>query len=479
MSLALDRSDVLGARVVRPVPLSAPAFLAVGLAAMVATGVAVTLGPLPAVATTTATAGALAVLRRPELGGYTLVALVPVLSGVRRGLPVPGLRPSEALVVGLGGLLLLTSRRHQLAKWTGVDWALLIYAAVSALVPAAHLALRGGGLSLEALSPVLLPLQFFLLYRAVRTTIVTHGQRRVALRLLLGASVVVAAIATVQQLDIGPARRIVQEITNAEVLTSYGYTQNARATGPFQHWHPLAGYLTVMILLGVSLLLDARQRVMSRRGLVVVLVAATVGLMLSVTFTSMLGVLLGIAILGWRTQTLRRVLAGAAVAALAAAVVFGPVLLDRVERQYVEQSGVARTSLVPQTIGKRIEVWSKEYRPALAGRWLLGYGPDLPNGVRWTHTESLYITLLLRGGLVLLAAFSLSMIALGRAARRCTDVVPTERVSNLALAAAIAVLWPMHLLYPYLAGSGMAQPFYVLAALATMGKSSVFQGAMS
>ena len=48
-----------------------------------------------------------------------------------------------------------------------------------------------------------------------------------------------------QQLNIGGAREVVAGLAGSDAAQAYGSTVNevARATGPFPHWHNLAGYL--------------------------------------------------------------------------------------------------------------------------------------------------------------------------------------------------------------------------------------------
>ncbi len=424
-------------------------------------GVAASFGITAGLGAIAAIALALVVLRYPVVGAYMLVAGVPVLSGLKRGVPVPGLRPSEALVVFVAVLVLIPAFRREVQPWAAVDWLAFAYALASVGIPVAHLLVRNQDVTLANVSSMFLPLQFFLLYRTVRTALPSDMHRRMALQLLLFSSVAVAVLAVVQQLDIGSSREFVKSITGSEALDSYGYSVYARATGPFQHWHPLAGYLTVIILLCVALLLDGQQKVMSKRWLMFVLAAAISALMLSVTFVSMIGVVLGSALLGLWAGKFRKALFWLGVGGAIAITLFSSFVFTRIHNQYVGETGASRNTLVPQTIENRLNVWTDQYIPGLAGRWASGYGPDLPPDVSWAHTESVYVTLLLRGGLPLLGLFVASMLAVSSAAKR-QRVDPQRRPVAETVIALVAVLWIMQLLFPYFTSSGLPQPFWVL-----------------
>jgi len=87
-------------------PSLAAGLWALGAGALVGAGL--TQGAAAAAAAAVVALVGLVVVRRPLLGAYLMVALVPVTSGLRRGLPLPGLRMSELIATGLAALLLLT-----------------------------------------------------------------------------------------------------------------------------------------------------------------------------------------------------------------------------------------------------------------------------------------------------------------------------------------------------------------------------------
>jgi hypothetical protein len=130
--------------------------------------------------------------------------------------------------------------------------------------------------------------------------------------------------------------------------------------------------------------------------------------------------------------------------------------------------------VLPNTVAYRYEVWTQQYVPALHGRWAAGWGPcctgatDLPPDLAWHYTESAYITVLLRGGLLLLASFGLLMWALGsRALRAARELGPEceQRAYGRTLLLIVLLLVPMHWIEPYFIDNGLPQLVWGLAAV--------------
>ncbi len=426
------------------------------------------LGPVAGVGAAVGCVYAYAVLRYPAVAGFVVAGLVPITSGLTRGFPVPGLRLSELIVGATAVLVLLPAWRSRTAKWNAIDWAAFIYALAMIVFAVAHLVAEGSPIEMSVMLPMLLPLQFFLIYRIVRATIPERAQRDHAVRLMLLASLAVDALAILQQLNIGPTRDIVSSITAAEALESYGYSFSARATGPFQHWHPLAGYLVVIILITTALLLDNAQRILSRRMLVVVLLGAVSALALSVTFVALFGVVVGAIYLGYKAGKFKEAIIVTTLVGVFGALLFGSFFTSRLDTQYSTATGQTRDSIIPQTVSYRFEVWADQYIPSMSGRWLAGFGPTLPDDALWSHTESVYITLALRGGLPLIVLFCVSMYAVHAMAKRVEGEASRTPLAR-ALMALVGVLWIMHFLFPYFTSSGMPQPFWALVGICFAG----------
>ena len=120
--------------------------------------------------------------------------------------------------------------------------------------------------------------------------------------------------------------------------------------------------------------------------------------------------------------------------------------------------------MIPHTLADRVSNWTHQYLPALAGRWPIGWGPGLPPQATWRYTDSVYITVLLRGGLVLLGLYLLLQFVFYSSARDALRV-PGLRVSGLALLAGVLVLLVLQLIATYFTTSGLPEVIWALAGL--------------
>jgi hypothetical protein len=438
-----------------------------GIGGSLLVGAGAGLGPAEGVAALAAAVFGMLVVRRPAIGALTLVALTPVLSGFKRGMPVPGLKLSEILIVYVGGLILVSADRRHQDRWGPFDLLALVYAAATLTLAAADVLDRHLLIGNDTARAALSPIQYFVLYRAVLIGLPSREGRRRALQLILLASVPESLLAIMQQFHIAGVRGFVPHLTGVNIDTTFGAEGGGtRASGAFPHWQVLAGYEFAVLVIGTSVLVEREQRVLPRWALGGVLLLASAALFTSVTLTPMIGVLVAALALAAWSRRITAVAGGLLAVAVVAATLFGPTLSHRVRDQFSDP-GNARPAWVPQTVYYRYQVWTGQYFPALSGKWLTGYGPDLPPSVRFPFTESLYITLLLRGGLPLLGAYLLLTAALlGAAIRARNDPEPERRVSARALAIMTVLLLPMHLIEPYFILTGGSHLIWISAGLA-------------
>ena len=441
-------------------PRAALALYGVGAAAVV--GAAAGLSIPAGAGALAAMALGLLVLSRPAIGAFVLVAVVPITSGLARGLPIPGLRLSELLIGALSALILVSADRARTVPWRAFDWVALAYVAANAGLGALNLLSRGDPFTAENLGTLLGPLQFLLLYRAVVTALPSDEERRRALELVLIASLPVSAMAILQQLNVPGVRELTTSLTGADLSEDWAYQQLPRATGPFPHWHMAGGYLLIVILLCVGLLLEGSRRVLSRRAIIGVLALAVAALAGTVAIAPMFAGGAGALLLGFELGRLGRIAVWLAAAAVAVGLLFGPVMNARYEQQLGDGPALA----VPQTVAYRHQVWTEQFIPALSGHWTTGYGPDLPPQIQWDHTESVYITLLLRGGVSLLALYGGLMWALAHTAGRCVAARPDHvRAVARVLRITVVLLAFLHLVMPYFVTTGLPHLLWLLPAL--------------
>jgi O-antigen/teichoic acid export membrane protein len=439
--------------------------------ASAAVGIAAGLGTKTALVALLGVAVVVIVLVRPVLGAYTLVAVVPPVSGLRAGLPVPQYRLSEILIASVGVLLLLLARPGQTPRWRAFDWFAIGYAVANAGLGVVDLLSRGSPVTIADADKLLGPMQFFLLYRAVLTTLTTERQRQVALRILLFASVPVSLLAVLQEVHAPGITALLASATNSQAfVTNVGV---ARATGPFAHWHDLGSYLFVIVILGVALLINQSWRVMKPRTLAGIVVLAGIALITTVSFTPIAGTTAGVLVLAVTARPRKRWVVRTAGLIAFLSVAFGPVLAARYKQQFTLQVPIKQIPYLPQNFNFRIAVWTTEFLPVVAKHLTTGYGPDTPSNLTFSFTESVYVTLLLRGGLPLLFFYAGLMFTLALRARDLRKDPDVERraVAQTLFVVIVLVVF-MQLTTNYFVNAGFPFLFWVLAALLTAGTRS-------
>ena len=454
----------------RKASLQVAAWLGVLLAALFFGRLLVIMGPTITFAFLSIIAIFLVVMARPAYGALVLAAGVPIVSGMTRGFPIPALRPSEAIIALVASAVLLaTATRTDRVPWTTFDWLALLYGVGNLMLGSFDLIARGDPFSFDAIGELLGPFQFLLIYRAVMAAVTSEGVRRKAIRLVLFASVPVALLGIAQSLNLGPTRDIVAKLTGIDVSTAYGYQAIPRATGPFPIWHELGGYLFLVILLGLALYLEPDSKVMSRRELGVVLAIAGGGVIATATIAPIAGVVIGALVLGFWMRKLSKLVVGIAIGLMVLALLFSPLLTSRYDQQFGTGTVIThRPDYVPQTLWARYLIWTDQYIPALAknDRWFAGYGPGVPPEVDWPYTESLYITMVLRGGIILLAIYGFLMLALATRARAYTrSRDPTQRALARVVYLSVILLLFMHIVANYFVVSGFPHLFWPLLGL--------------
>ena len=407
---------------------------------------------------------ALATWYRPVVGAVVVVALVPALSGLARGLVVPTLKVSELLLMlCLGAMVLRRPDRWRRASWT--DAALLLFAVVAFGFAALHSAT--GTSTLESLVRVgLQPAFFVMAYWVASRGVQRPADLRVVLRWMLLVSLVPAALALVQSAGVPGVDDMLAWLTDG------GLTASDRSTGPFPIWHSLGGYLLVPTLLASVLLLRGDRSVLSRHWLLVVLLVDLAALVSTITVTFLVWLPVGLLVAAAAGGRLLRGAVLLAVLTAAALIVFPTALQGRLDQQ-TTQTRYTAGGVLPQTVEYRILVWERDYLPLLDRGAASGLGNDLPPDVLFPSTENQYITLVLRGGVVLPVTMMVALGALTLRAWRHARAPDVYRVSEPSPAASrsaaltvlgVLVFLPAAMMvWPYLTNAGLSQ---TLAAFA-------------
>lgn len=411
-----------------------------------------------------------AVLCRPYVGGIILVAVVPAVSGLAPGIPVRYVRISELLIGAVATTLLVSARRRERTRWDVLDWLLLAYGLGWACFGAFDAVTTGEHLSLSLWGTDVGQLQFFLLYRGVRLSVRTPGERRAAVRAAIIAAGVVSVVALLQEARFPGLGRFLLRVTGAPVQAG-GHL--LRATGPFDNWAALAGYLLPVVLLLVAFALGEVRLFTPRRALGA-LALLVVALLTTVELSAIACLLASLVWLGARYRRVATVLARAGLAVLVAGIVASPLLAAKVSSEQAKTAGIARGSVMPQTIAFRTEVWTQQYLPAIGQRPADGYGVVLPASIAWPYPESQYIALLIEGGVPMLLLF---VGLTGATFERCALAGRAEDPFDAALGRALLVtggaLVAMDAIWPYVSNGGMPQMLWALLAVAAPGWAAV------
>lgn len=409
------------------------------------------------------------VLSWPVLGGWMLIGLVPTLSGLEPGVLVPNVRISEALIGVIGVTVLLATRRLAAVRWGMLEWLLLAYGVVWAFLGVYDDITLKQHLTLSEWGTVFGQLQFFLLYRTVRVTLRTRRERMIGLGVLFGVAVPMTLLAILQEVNVGGLRNILWSITGGtSTLQTSGII---RATSLFGNWASLAGFLLPLLLLLVALALGNQLKEHKRAALALAALLV-IGMLLTAEISVIGCMVLGVFYLGSKYGRFMKMMGWIGIAAAIAICVVGPVLATRFDQQFGAVAGSNRSSLQPQTVEFRENVWTQQYLPAIARRPAAGYGVVLPSTIQWQYPESQYIAVLIEGGYPLLLMYVLllwGMIDQARRAARSRD--PVEQALGRSLIVCSVSLFALGIIWPFLSNGGFPQVVWCLFALAVPAKS--------
>ncbi|MBO1752655.1 hypothetical protein J4G33_12650 [Actinotalea sp. BY-33] len=428
-----------------------PALLLVAVLAG-ATAAITPLGP-PAVAVVVGIA--VAIWQRPVVAAVVVAAVVPALSGLGRGMLVPGLKISELLLLACA-VVVFVRRPRVWRRVSGVDLGLGAFAVAGLGFAVLH---HLGGVDGDAdtlLRSGLLPAFLFVTWWTASRSVENRGDLVVVLRWVLGLSLVPALIGLGQYVEVPGVREAVMATVGEGLMPTPGEA-DPRITGPFPIAHSFGGYLIVPLVLAAGLLLRGDRSVLRRWQLVLVLLVDAAAMVLAVTITFFAWVPVAVLVVGLALGRLRRAAILLAAAGAVAAVVFATALDTRLEQQATPATGTG-DGLLPQTVQYRILIWQRDYLPLLGRAAAVGLGIDSPESVQFTATENQYLTLVLRGGVGLLLAAVLALASVGARALRTVRVTEgAERTAAATVLGILAFLPFAAMVWPYVTNAGFPQ----------------------
>lgn len=403
---------------------------------------------------------------RPYVGVLILVTLVPVTSGFASGFPVAHVRISEALIGAVAVTVLVTARRCDAVGFGAVDWALLAYGLGWAAFGAYDAMVLRETLTLDQWGTVIGQLQFFLIYRAVRTGVRTSAERRGATLAVVGTAAVVGLLALLQELHAPGVRSFIAHVTGG-VTPGFAATGGRfRATGPFANWAALAGFLLPVVLVSLAVAISGLVRTY-RRLLWAALAVCAIGLLVSLEQSAIACAVVGALVIVSRYDPTGRRLRWAVAAVAAGAVAASPLVVARLLHEVSRSAGTGRIWWVPQTLSFRWSIWTHQYLPAIWARPLLGYGVVTPSSIRWPYPESQYVSLLVEGGIPVLLLFAaVAAVAVRSTLSGSRTADPLGRALATGCAIALVSIVVMGFTWPFLSNGGTPQVLWPLLALA-------------
>lgn len=405
-------------------------------------------------------------LRVETFIAFSLASIV-ALSGTARGLIIPGFRISE---VGTLAILLLVvaslGPRFVLAAPPIVS--ILGYCVAFSTIGMAHFVQRTE-LGIGSLGEEVVVIWQYAFLAIIAINLVRSaglvGSLRPFLASLAVFSTVNAILALLQVLKVRSAMAIGASLAgNPEILDPPNW-KVPRGTGLFNSWHASAMFCAISFTL---FLMAYNAEIFKGSGRTVLLACtlmSAIGAIASLTATPVILILLSFVLL---SLSGKRLFFGASTIAVGVVAIayspLGVLVSDRFQRQSSGDEGI-----VPQTVWFRFEVWINDYLPVIAKSLWLGYGTLGDDSGLFKHTESMYIWLLLHGGILLLVFFVAMYVRVGIAlwtARRGASEDPATAWFLHAVTIVAGFLPIAMILHPYLKDAGGSQLFFVIVGLA-------------
>jgi hypothetical protein len=402
------------------------------------------------------------VWRRPEMATYLAIALTPLLVGIDRDRLVPVLRPNEALLGLLIGVLVLRAimqmrpgARPSL-RLGPVATSLLLFAFASSVLPLLFMVLRGRTVEMDDITYAAVLWKLLALYTVVRYTIHTERQVRICLWISMLVAALVGAIAILQSLDLLGVRGFLMTW-----YAPFGYTAgfaDPRAGSTVGLPAATADLMIFNLVIAVGCGLLNRRHVWLLASMSVVFVLAVFS---AAEFSSVLGLLVAGAVVTARLRWYALVKYG--VLLLPVAVIL---LWPTVEHRITEFQSLhgLPTSWLVRWYNLATYFWPEIFD---GSNFLLGVRPaarvEIYQGAfGYVWIESGYTWLLWGGGVALFAAF-------------CWFVWVVFRVlgPRCAESTSLAVIVVLMNFDPHITYRGSSDAFVVLLALSLTGQTQL------
>ena len=408
------------------------------------------------------------IVMRPQFGAYLYLITSPLIVGMTRGAILSSVRPNEILLIFILGALAVRIVFSMLARVplklsvSRVDWAIVLLAFTSSVVPLLWRIFRDLPVSADDLLYSTVLWKYLLLYWAFRVSIRTDSQVAHCLWFSMASAALVAVVGILQVEGLLGIPEFLHSYYDEPFEGSTAVVTD-RATSTVAASFGLADLMIMNLMIAMALL-----RVKQRGRWILVAASAVFlsGCIAAGEFSGIIG--LGVAAVAFAiiSRRLSHVLSIGVPALIIALAAFLPVVSTRLAG-FGEQSGE------PDSWQGRWNNLQDYFFPELFSsfNWVLGVrpAPRLPANETWrqmVYIESGYVWLLWVGGIPLLVAFIyfawVSGQHLWQVVRERSDAVGVAGTAGFAF---LIVLVTLMLFDPHLTLRGAADLFFPLLSL--------------
>jgi hypothetical protein len=413
------------------------------------------------------------VWRVPAAAAFLTITITPLVAGVDRGRLIPVLRPNEALVGALAGILIARALvQLRPGQWLAfrlsrLEVALVLMAVANSLLPLALMLVRGRTIEADDISYAMVLWKYLVVYVVVRASVHTERAVRWCLWGSILSACVVAMIGILQALDALGIRRLL-----VGYYAPFGYTG---ALAQPRGGSTLALPAAAADLLIMNLVIVAGLWWKDRRQPLPLAAMASLfvfGVLAAAEFSSTIGLVVAMLCVALALHRLR-LLAYAPVALAPAIVLLWPVINHRL-------IGFQGADALPVSWTTRLSNLQNYFWPELFSGWnpLLGVRPAARvvvqgQGTGYVWIESGYTWLLWGGGVALLLAFCWFVpVACRSMWARCQPVTTYSAIAALSALAGVVMVAVLMVFDPHLTYRGAADCLFALFALAAVGSSA-------
>lgn len=369
-------------------------------------GAATILSPVAGFALVIGIVFLLVALTYPIVLCYLAIIGVTLLSGLTRGRFIPLLIPSEAILVGSAALAFpaVILRKSDRAIPRSVVLATGVLLLGTAILPLISFRLRNYPLATSDVTSLLGPFKYLVLFWLFAQLPTTNKERQGLLTCMFLCTSVIAVVGLLQGFKVSFVVNFLNQWYPSDQTSSADSI--GRVTSLLRAWNALGTFLMVNLILIVAIQPVKQGRILKYISWLAATLSAA-ALLASGSWAGLGGAILGIGIIKFFDRRGLKFMLHVVVGFTLSGLLVLPLIQQRLQYQF----GNSGSDGTPQTLSYRIKVWGQIFAPVLQQNPLFGIAPTFAN-FAWRYAESQYIYLIVRSGLVGIAAHFFWVITL-------------------------------------------------------------------